>query len=396
VRLYPASRPASLLLFASLAAAPLAGCIPAMAAQAAQNAPAPTRTVGTLSAVSPASLTVKAQDGTESTLSVDAQTRVLRAAPGAKTLSDASPIQLSDLAAGDRVLVVGRPAGTGMRASTVVAMKSADIAQTHARESQAWQQRGVGGVVRSVTPGNGGGNSGTVVLASGQPGHTLTLQLATNAVVHRYAPASVNYADSLPSTLAQIHPGDQLRALPVEGASGDTLAVEQVVAGSFENIAATVISSQPGSITVADLATKKAVTLQLTPQTQLRRLPPEIAQRMARRAQASAGGGEGAATRPAAAGGANDSPQSAPPAHPRGDLGSMLARAPELAPTDLKKGDALMIVATQGASPASAITVLAGVEPVLQASGGSASANQDVFSASWNLGGGGAGAEAPQ
>jgi hypothetical protein len=47
-----------------------------------------------------------------------------------------------------------------------------------------------------------------------------------------------------------------------------------------------------------------------------------------------------------------------------------------------------MIVATQGTSnAATAVTMLAGVEPILSAS---PSASQNVFSASWNLGGGGA------
>ena len=44
-----------------------------------------------------------------------------------------------------------------------------------------------------------------------------------------------------------------------------------------------------------------------------------------------------------------------------------------------------MVVATQGTpDAATAVTLLAGVEPIL-----TASATQNMFSASWNLGGGG-------
>jgi hypothetical protein len=50
---------------------------------------------------------------------------------------------------------------------------------------------------------------------------------------------------------------------------------------------------------------------------------------------------------------------------------------------DMQKGDAVMIVSTQGASPSevTAITLLTGVEPILTASGGAAT----VLSP-WSLG----------
>ena len=63
---------------------------------------------------------------------------------------------------------------------------------------------------------------------------------------------------------------------------------------------------------------------------------------------------------------------------------------------DLKKGDAVMIVASQGTDAGvTAITLLSGVEPILTAS---PSASQALFSGSWNLGapGGGGGEEGTQ
>jgi hypothetical protein len=52
----------------------------------------------------------------------------------------------------------------------------------------------------------------------------------------------------------------------------------------------------------------------------------------------------------------------------------------------------IIVVATEGqsAGSATAITVVAGVEPMLQAS---TSASQAMLSSSWNLGGGGGGGE---
>lgn len=53
-----------------------------------------------------------------------------------------------------------------------------------------------------------------------------------------------------------------------------------------------------------------------------------------------------------------------------GDIQQMLSRLPASALADFQKGDAVMIVATTGQSnsAAVAITVLGGVEPLLQAS----------------------------
>jgi hypothetical protein len=61
---------------------------------------------------------------------------------------------------------------------------------------------------------------------------------------------------------------------------------------------------------------------------------------------------------------------------------------------DLKKGDAVMIVSTEGTALAdvTAITLLAGVEPILQAS---PSGGQAMTLSPWTLGGG-AGEDAGQ
>ena len=64
---------------------------------------------------------------------------------------------------------------------------------------------------------------------------------------------------------------------------------------------------------------------------------------------------------------------------------------PQATLADLKKGDAVMIVATQGTEAGvTAITLLSGVEPILTAS---PSASQAMFMAGWNLGGGAPGGE---
>jgi hypothetical protein len=68
----------------------------------------------------------------------------------------------------------------------------------------------------------------------------------------------------------------------------------------------------------------------------------------------------------------------------------MLARMPAVTLSELNKGDAVMLVATEGAagSGPTAITLLAGVEPILTAAPPGMNAAATVLSP-WNLGQGG-------
>lgn len=67
------------------------------------------------------------------------------------------------------------------------------------------------------------------------------------------------------------------------------------------------------------------------------------------------------------------------------DFQQMLSRMPAVALTDLHKGDAVMIVATEGTptARATAITLLSGVEPILQAA---PNGSQAMMMSPWSLG----------
>jgi hypothetical protein len=72
----------------------------------------------------------------------------------------------------------------------------------------------------------------------------------------------------------------------------------------------------------------------------------------------------------------------------------MLKRMPPVTLADLQKGDAVMVVTTEGSASTqpTAITLLSGVEPILSAS---PNGNQAAMLLSpWNLGGGGGDAAA--
>jgi hypothetical protein len=362
----------------------LVSLLPAHAA-CAQTQAAPTRIVGSVTAINGQSFTVKPDTGAPVTFTVGDTARVLETQPGATTLAGATPIQLSNITVGDRILAVVHPSADGstMTATTLIAMKQSDVAQHQQAEQADWQRRGAGGLVKTIDQA-----TGTITVASGA--RTLTIHATPKTIVRRYSPDSIKFSDAQPSTLAQIQPGDQLRARGDRSADGNEITADEIVSGSFRNIAGTVVSTDAAvsTVTITDLATKKSVTIHINAQSQLHKLPDQMAQFLAARFKRSGDAQTQAQTTPSPGNAGNSgSQQPAGGGQRGGDLSQMLQRTPPVQLADLHKGDAVMIVATQGTpDSATAITLLAGVEPILTAS---PSASQSLFSASWNVGGGG-------
>ncbi len=383
-------------------------------AQAAGQAPAPgSRIAGTVTAVSGNVLTVRDDKGSESKVTVPDSAKLVQVPAGATSIAAGVKISVTEIAVGDRVLARTTPGpdGSSLVASTVVTMKQADIAQKQQQDRKDWQTRGVSGLVKSVDPA---GQSITISTGSGAAAKTLIVQASKSTVIRRYAPDSTKFDDAKTATLDQIKPGDQLRAKGEKNADGTQIAADAIVAGTFRNIAGTVLSVDPAAntVTVNDLATKAPFTVAINSDSQLHKLPPAMAQGIAMRLKGGAAGAAGA-PRGSAEGGPSSGPPGASPSGAGtpntgnaasapggasggrgGDLQQVLNRAPTLTLADLKKGDAVMVLTTEGKAPgtATAVTLLAGVEPLLQAS---PAASQSMLSASWNLGGGaGAGQDA--
>jgi hypothetical protein len=159
-----------------------------------------------------------------------------------------------------------------------------------------------------------------------------------------------------------------------------------VVSGSFRSIPGTVISADAAAstVTVKDLATKKPVTVRVTADAELRQLDSNVAALVAARLKGNpAGAGSHGAPNGGGGGGGNNGGQrgwnQSGAGQGRMDLETVLERAPEIQLGALKKGDAVMIVATEDASGLSAVKLLAGVEPLLEAPEA-----QDLL-ASWSL-----------
>lgn len=375
------------------------------------EAQAPARFVGSITAITGTSVTVKTDAGDQRQFDVPAEAVLKRIAPGEKDLTKAATIAFSDLAVGDRILVKIDTAATAStpQAAQIIAVKAEDLAQKQQKDREAWQRNGVAGLVKTVNPAD---NVITLTTGAGATAKTVTIHLAKSTVLKRYAPGSVRYDQAQPAAIDTVHPGDQLRARGEKSADGSEITADEVISGSFRNIAGTIASVDAANSTmvVKDLATKKQVTVHITPEAQMRKLPERMAQVLAMRLKGGTPGpgGAGGGREPVGAGPASGGPPAGgPPAgggqrsssggpggaggpggmgpSGSGDPQQMLSRAPAIQLADLQKGEAVMLVSTEGANDVTAITLLAGVEPLLEAP----AASQNLLS-NWSMGSGGA------
>jgi hypothetical protein len=366
------------------------------------------RAVGTIKSIQTDSVTLVSDSGGEVTAKLASSTRILRVPPGEKDLDKAIPLQLQDLQPGDRVLVRGQASADGgsIAALAVIVMKQADVSVKREHEREDWQKRGVGGLVSTVDMA-----TGTITISSGGLGGNRSIAVHTtkDTVVRRYALDSVRFDDARPAPLDQIKPGDQLRARGRRSEDNSELTAEEIVFGTFRNIAGTItaIDLAANSMTVQDAINKSAVVVNVSLDSQMKTLPQEIAQRIAMRLKASTS--EGADQGPApqssrsSAGGATPEVTSRLPRGPSGtqsergnsapDLQRLLSRLPSGTLSDLHKGEAVMMVSTlgEGSGPVKAITLLAGVEPILAAT---PNRSASMMLSPWALGGSSGEAEA--
>lgn len=377
-------------------------------------AQAPTKAVGTVKSVSGRSLVITTDAGTESTITFADSVRIVKATPGQSDLKNAATIQISDIQAGDRLFARGSTGENGVLiASSAIIMKKSDVAQKQQTERDEWR-RGVGGIVKDVKTSTGAITIANSLEVSGQ---NIIVHVSPQTSIRRYAPDSIRFDDAQPGTLDQLKSGDQLRARGTKNPDGTEFAAQAIVSGTFREIAGTVVSTDPAtnSVTVQDFATKKPIFVKVSSDSQVRKLPEVVATRLAMRLKG--GQPDSASAQPGTPGqGSEHANASSPADHasqggqnsgktwqggrdangPGGadnwrgngppDFQQMLSRMPALSISDLNKGDAVMLVTTEGsaASEPKVITLISGVEPILRAAPGGAGAA--MMLSPWNLG----------
>jgi hypothetical protein len=394
-------------------------CATTAAAAQAQQAPAQTpltQKVGTVKSISGNNLTLAVDGGPDVSVTVASSAKIVQVAPGEKDLKSATPIALTDVQVGDRILVRGRASddAKSMAAVGVIAMKRTDLEAKKTQDRDDWQKRGIGGLVSAVDPVAG---TITISTGAGAAAKSVVIHTTKSAALRRYAPDSVQFDDAKPAPLDQIKPGDQVRARGTKSADGSEFAADELVSGTFRNLAGiiTAIDASAQTISLTDLITKKPVVVKITAQSQLRKIPAQMAQMIAFRlkgagAAAAAGAPGGAsgsaptAGAPAPAGAASGAPpnggqrpgggagagnRNGAAGGGRGDFQQIVNRLPASTLADFQKGDAVMVVSTEGtdAGGVTAITVLGGVEAILAAAP-AGNAGQAMTLSPWSLGGG--------
>jgi len=359
--------------------------------------PATGRALGVVTKMDAAArqLTLKTDSG-EVAVAVDPKAKVVRVAPGATNLTNATPIELTEINVGDRLRARGRTgADKSLAALEIVVISQSDIASKQAAERADWDRRGVTGIVADVA-----GDSFTLnvrTLAGVKP---LVIKPAPNAVVRRYTADSVKFADAKPSQLADLRKGDQVRARGDKTPDGSQMTADEIVSGQFKMIAGlvTAVDLQENVIRINNVETKKPMTVKISADTTLKKLQPQLAQVIANRLHgvAPAEGGPGGG--PTGVGPAGGGPTGRGPGDGgrgpggfgggrggNGDLQSMIDRTPSIKIADLMAGDAIIISSVNGANPeqVTAITLLAGVEAILTKPG-----TREMSLGDWNVGGG--------
>ena len=387
------------------------------------------KTVGTIKSIQADSITVATESGGEGDIiaKLTGSTKILRVPPGEKDLKNATAMQPQDLQTGDRVLVRGQESTDGDKhtivARAVIVMKQADVAAKQQHDRDDWQKRGVGGIVTNVDAA-----TGTITISSSAIGanRSIAIHITKDTILRRYAPGSVRFDDAKPAPATDIKAGDQLRARGTRNPDGGEVSAEEIVSGAFRNIAGTIRAIDPASnmMTVQDAISKSAVVVKVSPDSQMKKLPADMAQRIAMRLKGTPGGngdqpganaqsngqsmkdqsmkdqgGAPGAGRARTSKSAESQAASVPGGGQGGngplDLQRMLSRLPNSTLRDLQKGDAVIIVSTEGtdSGAVTAITLLAGVDAILRAA---PNQSASTLLSPWSLGAASGDGEATQ
>jgi hypothetical protein len=390
ITVHKSSKPALIVSFLLVAA---------VAAFAQTPGPSPAAqisgVIGEVKAIDAATnqMQVRSDNGVINSVGINDKTQYKRMAPGAKTLTGATDVALTDVGPGDRIWARWRP-GTDQKttpAAQLVIMSKADLAKKQEQDRAEWRKRGVSGIVASVNP-----STQEITVSSrslmGQPSNVI-IPVNEKVLMRRYPPDTIpKYSEAKPGKFEEVKVGDQLRALGDKSADGTHMAAEEVVFGTFKIAGGTVTAVDVASnqIRINDLQTKKPLTINFKPDTVVRRFPQGGGMMLGggMGGPGGPGAGQGQArpqgqgqtqTAPAPAGAQGQGaggPQGAGPGGPQGqrpgggggNMADMLERLPVISINELKVGDTILLSSLPGADPTqlTAISLVSGVEPLLQ------------------------------
>src|SRR5664280_1559602 len=270
------------------------------------------------------SIVVKADNGQSVAARLTPDTIAQRIAPGEKDLKKAVPMQVSDVAIGDRVLLtMDGEAGGALR---IIVMSATDISKRNEADRLEWTRRGVNGIVAS--------HKGDEIVLK-----IRGLTVGPQTTFKKYSADSVKFSDAVEAKLADVAPGDQLRARGTKSEDGAKVQADEVVFGTFMVKGGTITAINPETkeVTVKELTGKKSLVIRLTADSQLKRMPDMAAMMI---------GGRGGPPGGMPGGMPGGAPQGGRgmPGTPGGvDIGQMVERMPQARIEDLKAGETIVV-----------------------------------------------------
>ncbi len=242
----------------------------ALAFTAVLAAQPPKSILGTITEFKGKSLEIGLQpdNGAATYFKISSDTEVVQVEPGERDLAKAQKARLTDLSLNDRVLVSF--VAEMPEARRIVLISATDIAKRNESERLDWQKRGINGTVTAAH-----GDEITLRTGSVQGPPEITVVITPKTIVRRYAPDSVKFADAQWSTISQIAAGDQVRTRGDKSPDGARLTADDIVYGTFRSAVGRVtkIDNETRQITIADLVSKKPMTIRVTDDTQLKEMP---------------------------------------------------------------------------------------------------------------------------
>ena len=303
-----------------------------------------------------------------------------RVAPGETDLKKATPIQVTEVATGDRVLMTLEAGTANVR--RIIVMSANDIARRNEADRLDWLKRGVTGIVASKTA-----TQITVKMRSMTGESQAVVTVSPQTSFKRYAPDSVKFADARLSKLAEVSVGDQLRARGQKSEDGLKVTADEVVFGTFLTKGGTVSTVNPETkeITIKELGTGKTLTVRLTADSQLKRMPDFGAMMAGGRPGGPPSGGAPAGGRPGMSG-----PPAGMPGRPGGmDLSQMLERMPASNLESIKTGETIVVSSTKGAkdNELTAIMILSNADFLIRMASASSAGRSGAGSGSGGMSG---------
>lgn len=318
------------------------------------------RIVGEVTAIDSGArrLTIRTDGGKTVIVLTDEATTHRRVPPNERSLVKAVAISFSEISVGDRILVIATtPGDVQVSARQLFVMNKAELAGEREREREEWRRRGIFGVVMAIDSGR---KEITARVRGREGPEPVVISTAGNVRFRKFAADSARLSDSRPSSFAELKVGDQFRALVDRSADGTRFIADEIVFGSFFRTGGRIaaVDAGAGELTIKDDQTGKQLTIAMGRRSTMRRIPPDIAEKLQAAMQASSP--ETNSTKQKA--GPAAKPENAQSEKPPRSLQEIFESLPSITLDDLKNGDMVLVTGTTGneRSRATAVTLVTG------------------------------------